>query len=146
MRLSPTNRELVMFDGSIRGGGGMGFARVKARLTSPASSVETISHTQPMPYSRTRRRHSAAVSRRIPSALAIALSDCPCAAPRIICARSTTCCGVDPARIHCSSRISSASDNTTGKLVFDIQPSYGPNAYADSIAGHYTSLRGGSRR
>ena len=58
----------------------------------------------------------------------------------MICARSTACCGVDPARIHCSRRIISAYDNTTGKLVFDIQPSYRPNAYADSIAGHYTSL------
>ena len=82
-----------------------------------------ISHTQPIPCSRARRRHSAAVSRRIRRAFAVALSDCPCEAARMICARSTTCCGVDPAHIHCSRRISSASDKTTGRLFRDIRPS-----------------------
>ena len=46
--------------------------------------------------------------------------------PRITRARSATCCGVAPDRIHSLRRAISASESTTGELLRDIQPCFYP--------------------
>ena len=112
-------------------------ANFKRALAEMKAWLE-ISHTQPMPWAHTRRRHNATVRRWTPSCRALACADWPAAPARRIRARSTTCCGVDPAQIHCSRRMTSASVKTTGRLFRDIRPSCPPGTYGHLFAGHYT--------
>ena len=64
-----------------------------------------ISRPRPISSALARRRHVGTVRRCNQRRGALAFTECPFAPLRIILARSTTYCGVDPARIRCPRRI-----------------------------------------